>query len=382
MSMNTPDITLLKEAIWKRPQHAARTLSAHTGWRASISLLWACSVLLAGCSKPIADARFEVVDTGVWAIDSAKPIWLDNHRILFNSTETLTPGPGNRVVVWDINTKKITKTTLTEHLLCSRAGSVTYAITDKVSKKTTYYRGPIENIKEHPAPGPDMWIDPFFACDWVSRPKIADQDKLPLTGILIGENFTQIIAQWSEEPYEHQKRLKDRKPGIASGPKGKTLYHQNKADPGREIPFAAGIAYSEYLDVYLISRDYYSTKWSETRSFWLLQRSGELKEISYPETMLEGRNDVFPVKGGYLVYYSSGPLTETDNGDRGIYFLTDNGILQRLLIGEMAPQIESISPNGCMAAFVHADTIKQNLSETRPYRTVKYINFCQGGVTP
>lgn len=356
-----------------------------------IGLLLACVFLLAGCGKqsvgsPIPDSPYKVIDTGYWNAEVnplAEPLWLDNERIIFTSTESLTPGKGPySVKVWNIKTGKIASTDL-DSVRCARDGQVVYMKKGTSNNQWIYYRGPLENAKEHPAPNPDMKMDEVFDCDWVpkqtyGRPGLHTEGKFKL----LGDDYIEILeprTAWAE----HEKKIR-RQRGVKDtggpGSVGKAVYH-SMADKQREVPTLFWWHYSEFLDAY-ISSGYYDPEDTEAHSFWNLQRSGELKEIPYPKNMLVGRNDVYPLKGGYLVYYSDGSITETDNGNRGLYFINSNGVLQRLIIGEMAPGINSISPDGCKMAFNHANTIKENHSLTKPHRTIKYINFCQGGATP
>ena len=239
----------------------------------------------------------------------------------------------------------------------------------------TYYRGSLENATERPAPGPDMHIDRVFDCDWV--PKGLPLDRVPYRSKLFGENYLEIL-EIRRKPFEYQKRPRRRLEQWAEdlGPEGKIVYHRDESDSGRLLP-SGGISYSEYLDAYVVGHPYYDPQWLETRSFWILQRNGELKEVPYPETMPVGRNDVYPVKPGYVVHYRGGPLTEKENS-RGLY-LIEGGNVSRLIVGSVHGI--HISPDGCKVAFVHARNFEEDISVEKPHRTVKYIYFCQGGST-
>lgn len=368
----------------KQIDQVSSTFSTHASWVGPTILLWACAIFLVGCSKPIANSPFAVVDTGIWANGVETLIWLDNHRILFNSTETLTPSPRSQTVVWDTDTKTLARLPLIQEVICGRGGNIFYVIKDETSKNLTFYRGPLENIVEHPSPGADMRVDEVFDCDWVPAASHGQFGfgSYPAKSKLVGTNYINIIEPRTKLT-EYEKRLphsKNRVVENGSGSMGKRIFYANANDPGREVP-ALGLEYSEFLDSY-ISSGYYDPTDPEGRSFWILHRDGNMQEIFYPKTMLTGRNKVFPVKGGYLVDYGDGRITETDSGAQGLYFISATGTFQRLLIGEMAQKINGISPNGCMAAFSHANTIKENLSTTTPYRTIKYINFCHKGISP
>lgn len=342
--------------------------------------------VLAGCGKqsassPIPDSPYKVIDTGYWNAEVnplAEPLWLDNERVIFTSTESLTPGKEPyRVKVWDMSTGKIASTDL-ESVRCARDGQVVYTKKDPSRNQWVYYRGSLENAREHPAPGPDMRMDEVYDCDWVPMENYNDKP-LPHRFKLHGENYIEILEERTKL-LEYEKRPRDRRQEKETGDlgsKGTVVYHQNTNDPGRAMPPYSwdGITYSEFLDAYVVGRNYYDPKEPETRSFSILQRNGNLKEIPYPKATLVGRNDVYPVEPGYLVLYNSGPITETNPGDRGLY-LIQNEQVQRLIVGEMGHV--SISPDGCKASFTHARNIKEALSP-KFATTVKLINFCQGG---
>jgi hypothetical protein len=64
-----------------------------------------------------------------------------------------------------------------------------------------------------------------------------------------------------------------------------------------------------------------------------------------------------------------------DTGARGLYLMR-GGSVETVLTGEI--HAVSVSPDGCNAAFIHAKNTKEYLSQKKPYRTVKSINFCKG----
>ncbi|MES1999655.1 MAG: hypothetical protein V4446_10095 [Pseudomonadota bacterium] len=345
-----------------------------------ISLLAA----LTGCDRTVADSPYKVIDTGYWPAQVnplAEPLWLDNERIIFTSTESLVPGkPPYSGKVWNMATGKLTSTPL-DSVRCAREGQVVYTKKDPSSNQWVYSRGPLESAKEHPAPGADMRMDEFFDCDWVPKESAGQFGfaRYPAKSKLRGDNYVEILEPRTRLA-EHQKRPYDREQEKKTGDvgsKGKAIYHVSPDDQGREVPIRYW-TYSEFLKAY-ISAGYYDPKDPETRSFWILQRNGGLKEIPYPKAMLEGRNDIYPVKLGYLVQYSDGKYTETDPGDRGLYLMQGKQV-QRLIVG--AVHSVQISPDGCKAAFVHARNTNEYFSLKNPYRTIKLINFCQGGATP
>jgi len=288
--------------------------------------------------------------------------------------------------VFNIATGKVESTPL-QSFICVRDGQVFYTVRDKETDKVTYYRGPLGKAVEHPNPDGissvqiqdhSMVMDTVFDCDWV--PKVRLPESVPYRRKLLGKNYFEIIEKRTKL-YDYQKRpvdwKRERETGEDRGPEGRVLYHSDDSDPGRLMP-SGSFTYSEYLDAYVVGHEYYDPKYPETRSFWILQRNGDLKEIPYPKTTLVGRNDLFPVKPGYLVHYNGGPLTEKE-GTRGLYLIQGEQV-QRLIVGLVGGI--AVSSDGCKVAFIHARNIKEDLSTQKPYRTLKYINFCQGGATP
>jgi len=48
--------------------------------------------------------------------------------------------------------------------------------------------------------------------------------------------------------------------------------------------------------------------------------------------------------------------------------------LQKVAIGSFHHL--AVPPDGCHAAFIYSPTLKEYLSPTKPYRTLKLIDFC------
>jgi hypothetical protein len=255
--------------------------------------------------------------------------------------------------------------------VCARDGKVVYEkpvrLNDPKSPWLTY-RGTLEDMKEHPAPNPDMHLDEFYDCDWVPGKTFGFLRHNGQKSKLRGENYHEMLEK-SAGDTNHQWEYTDN----STGQKGQFIYHQNANSPSVVMPFTWP-TYSEYLDAY-VSAGYYDPKELKTSHFSILQRNGDLKQVTYPKNMLVGSVDVYPVKPGYLLDYNSGPFSSTNSGDRGLYLMQGNQV-QRLIIGTHSQIV--ISPDGCKAAFSHASTVNQNLSRIKPYRTIKYINFCQG----
>lgn len=338
----------------------------------------------AGCDKKsVADSPYKVIDTGYWNADLttlAEPLWLDNERISFTSTESLTPGKGpTRVKVWNMTTGKIVSTDL-ERLQCVREGQVVFIKKDPSSEQWLYYRGPLENAKKHPAPAPGMRMDNVYDCDWVPMENYSNKP-LPHRFKLRGENYVEILEERTKLlGYEKNNRDRRREKETGDlGVKGKIVYHRAANDPGREMPPYSwdGITYSEFLDAYTVGKNYYDPKEPETHSFWILQRNGDLKEIPYP-TLHEGQLELYPLKLGYLVEFRNDPI-DADPFVNGLYLMQGEQ-MQRLIAGSILGV--QVSPDGCKVAFSHAKKVEDRFWLPKPKNTVKLINFCQENTTP
>ncbi len=356
---------------------------------------WWRGVLQAGSGLP--DAPYRVVDTGYWPAQvnpRAEPLWLDTERLLFTSTATLRPGRSpHRVQVLNLATQQLTSTVLEDVIVeCARAGQVVYAKKDYPNRRVTHYRGALGKAKEYPNPDGSasmnladhtMQIDARFDCDWVPR-KTAGYIPFPIGSKykLLGENYLERVADNSALPQseERARRSVNEQAAGHRASSSKVVYHQNADDPGREVPYAWW-QYSEYLDAY-VGSGFYDPANPKRRHFRILRRDGDLKEIPYPPALLIGRTDVYPVRVGYVVHYTGGSLMEKKHSQglyknsRGLYLIEGNQV-SRLIVGYV--EGVHVSPDGCKTAFSHADTLEIDLSLTQPHRTVKYIDFCEGG---
>lgn len=353
-------------------------------------LILAAASALSGCdAKSRVGSPYKVIDTGYWnaGVNSlTEPLWLDNERILFPSTESLAPGKRPyHVKVLNTITGKLVSTHF--HLaMCVRDGVAVFREKNE-SGKWIEYRGTPESYREELGSrrhlgqySPGQMFDMNFDCGWVPVRNYNDKP-LPHRFKLHGENYTEVLEKRTKR-FEYQKRPVDRKreqeTGEHLGPEGKVFYHRDENDPGRIMP-SGGISYSEFLGAYVVGHGYYSPKWPETRSFSILQRNGDLQEIPYPKTLHEGQLELYPIKLGYLVKYHSDPIPGTDPFNKALYLMQGEQ-MRRLITGSI--HHVSISPDGCKAAFIHAKNIKEDISTQKPHRTVKLINFCQGVSTP
>jgi len=69
-------------------------------------------------------------------------------------------------------------------------------------------------------------------------------------------------------------------------------------------------------------------------------------------------------------------LTMRESGNNGLWLLQGDKA-QRVIIGNIHGT--SVSPDGCRVVFTHAKNVEEYLSTKKPYRTIKIINFCEGG---
>lgn len=342
---------------------------------------------LSGCDSKdeIVAAPYQVIDTGFWNEEHHnQPLWLDNDRILFASSENLKangPGP-THLKIFNTRTGQL-ETSALSFALCVTNGIGIFSGVDGDTQKPTLYRGTPENYHLEPQHPDDTQLDTTFDCDWVPKqPYEIAPDGYARKFKLRGENYGEVIEP-ATAVYEFMKRPRDRRQEQETGNKGsvgKNLYHQNinhLNHPGTLMPPAVsgGIRYSEFLDAYVVSTNRYDPNYPETRSFSILHSNGELETIQYPKTMLPGNNDIYPVKAGFLVHYQGRIISETDSGTTGLYLITGDEI-QRVIIGIFGHVV--VSPDGCKAAIAHADTLQEDLFKPVSKRTIKFINFCQG----
>ncbi len=272
------------------------------------------------------------------------------------------------LTVWNPNSGKVDFYHQAFGFQCVRKGEVLFWENSGPNWKApkweaTIYRGTVENPQEHPAPGPDMQIDSSFDCDWVP-----------------GENFGRVPIK---APYQYKLKGKNHIKFVelpSNSSPGKMIYHEKPGAKGMLLPFylslAYHISYSDFLDAYVIVGDKCSVyPKADTRSFWILERDGNLKSVPYPQSIQKGYVErIYPLKRGYLARYSQ-ENKGTHHVDRGLQFI-ENEKSVRLITGDIGSV--SVSPDGCKAAFIHANNIKEYFSQTKPYRTVKVIDCCGG----
>ena len=342
-------------------------------------LFFAFLFVILGCRDQESAFPYKILDSGIWAEEAGieSTGWIDNEHVLFITNKTLKPSGSipmaKFLTVWNPDSGKVDFYHQAFGFQCVRKGNVFFwensGSNSKATKwESTIYRGNVKNPKEHPAPRPSMEIDSSFDCDWVP-----------------GESFGRAPVR-----APHTYKLKDKNyieftelPSNSS--QGKMIYHEKPGTKGIPLPFylslAYHISYSEFLDAYVIVGDKHSVyPKPDTRSFWILERSGQLKSIPYPQSLLKGAvENIYPLKRGYLARYSQDQKKGAGSDDRGLW-LIDGEKSVRLIVGDMGSV--AVSPGGCRAAFIHAKNIKEYFSQKNPYRTVKVIDFCEGENKP
>jgi hypothetical protein len=241
-------------------------------------ILVVVAALCTGCSKKNEASEYKVVDSGVWSAESTNPktVWLDNDRVVFVSTKTLNPGPDPKfLTIWNTSTGMVELSHQVTGLACGRNGQVFFTTKNDATGKRNHYRGPIENSQEHPAPNPDMHLDDIIDCDWVPK------------------------ATWSTSPlsYPHTRKLREENHFTTverntPTSKGKVIYYEMPGSEGKEMPLyllSKNISYSEFLDAYMVDNGLYDSSNQERGLFLILERSGNLKDVPFPKSMLKGR---------------------------------------------------------------------------------------------
>ena len=157
------------------------------------------------------------------------------------------------------------------------------------------------------------------------------------------------------------------------------MYYEKPDGKPVTLPFQLGgwngyeVSYIERLDSYLVSPDQYYV--DKPIQIWWLERNGTVRKEPLPDSLrfpYAGVISFHPVKGGILVDYGGGSLS----GDAGGYLVHDGKVTR---ITKQPISAVSVSPDGCIIAFEHARNTKEYYSSQKPYRTLKFINLCEGG---
>ncbi|TAN41565.1 MAG: hypothetical protein EPN22_15045 [Nitrospirae bacterium] len=324
-----------------------------------------------GCDRKGISAEFKVVDSGAWIGSSnfQQTWWLDNERVLFISNKALSPSAAPQMItIWNVKTGQIDFSHPSKAIICVQDGQVFFATKDEATGKRKHYRGTLENPQEYPMPGPNMRIDDRFDCDWVPKFSRAVPYKIKLKG----DNYLEIT----------EERL-----GAPVFSSGKTRYYERLDMTPIPLPVYTdlslpySIRFNQLRNAYLISPAGYIPG-DNRHSMWWLSRDGQLTQVPFPKKIIlpvQGgfTGGVRPLREGFLILYNGGgTMSMTNTGARGLYRIKRDD-MEKVLLGEIHGL--SISPDGCRAAFSHARNTKEDLSLTKPYRTVKTINFCEGG---
>lgn len=345
-----------------------------------VVLMQLLTFLICGCSKAEQSSPYKVVDSGAWVHFGGaqeRTFWLDNDRVIFVSTSSLKPGSGpNMLTIWTPTTGKIGRSHRGEAIKCVQKGVVAFNSRDEAGK-FHLYRGTLDKLQDISSSDRNLWFDEYFDCNWTERTPLV----LPYFQKLKDDNWLEIISRESVEPFAY----------------GEARYYESRGSTPVTLPVFADmegnykIKYNELRNAYFISPGKYYPDDAHYHSIWWLKRDGTVSEEplpipfsfvkSLPKTLPKGHSQgaltFFPLKNGYLIHSGlGGTKSMTDIGLEGLYLLAENKI-GKVLLG--AIHGISISPDGCSVAFVHAKNTQEYLSQTQPYRTVKSINFCNGG---
>lgn len=325
-----------------------------------------------GCNRQESPLLFQIVDSEVWCSNTAggeKTYWLDNDRVLFLSSREYSPnGSASALTVWNPASGQVKSFHGVSNLICSEGGTIFFASRDDASAIPQFYRGPLENLVEHPPLSSGLVWDRNFECDWATP---GSRAKVPFLIKLKGENFLEVLEY---ETYSLKSGIQH----------GEVQYYERLNSPSVPLPIYAEpagnytIEFNRSRNAYFIGPRQYYPDDPYYHSVWWLERDGTLtKEPFLPKmSWTSGASlRVYPLKDGYLVHYQGGKATMTSTGPMGLYLMQGEKV-DPVLLGMVAGV--SVSPDGCNAAFVHARTIKEYLSCDKPHRTVKAINFCNG----
>lgn len=330
-----------------------------------ITLMSVVVIASTGCKKEEPPRSYKIIDTGMWTSVPGDPIkWLDNERVLFPSNEKLTPGGGPaRMTVWKPATGQVEFFQPWSGDLCVEDAQVVYGVNDATGKKTTYYRGPVENPQEYPPPRPDMYMRRNYGCGWTDKDSRVGLSAGPYLIKMKDENYLDIINSSND----------------LNGGDRIAVYYERTGAKAVQLPFhldGKGYYRPEYIEwrnAYFISPNHYHP--NQPLHLWWLQRDGRILEEPLPTSLpfpMEGGIDFFPTPNGIFIHYSGGDPRK----DSGGYLLKDGNIDR--IFSDSGRGVE-LSPDGCRVVFDHADNFKAYFSKVKPYRTLKIIDFCSQG---
>lgn len=315
-------------------------------------------------------ASFKRIDSGIWTYpgSSEKTYWLDNERVLMISNKTLAPtlSPEPKfMTIWNVKTGQINLSHELTTLFCAQDDIVFFGHQGK------HYRGPLESPQEHIPPDKNVRMDEDFDCDWAP---MFNRANVPYKIKLKNNNYLEILKE--------STLTKELKPSL-----GESRYYESLVSPPVPLPVHVdlfgpySIRFNQLRNAYFISPGMYAPKDSYYDSMWWLQRDGKLTHEPFPKNhplRSQGGLRIHPLRDGYLVDYSGGGTNSmTNTGARGLYLIQGDN-MQKILLG--AIHAVSVSPDGCRTAFSYAKNTKEDVSRTKPYRTMQSINFCDGRI--
>ena len=336
---------------------------------------------------------YKVVDSGFWSAPSNKTFWLDNHRVMFKSNEALAPGPDYKITVWDTSTGEVSFSHPWEKgsaVICVKDGQVFYHTRNQKNNKSTFYRGPLDQLQPCPRPNKNMVIDERMDCDWEYRSGQYESPggPYPYEYRLLGMNYLRVVGRMDDSnlaPQTNAVRMTQEDQSIKEDSSAlntlKVVYYERPGSPGVVLPVQFGrrgdcgfynIQYIKWKNAYFFSPGQYYE--NIVPRVWWLSPHGKAKEEKLPQNLpfTTALISFYPVRAGLFVTIGGYP------NEPGAYLIQD---------GKVTPLIKypvfdvSISPDGCKAAFGHTTNMRKLGHGYDKDRTIKMIDFCKNEVT-
>nr|WP_319392707.1 hypothetical protein [uncultured Desulfobacter sp.] len=351
-------------------------------------------------SQGLSRSDYKVVDSGFWVSPTRKILWLDNHRIMFQSNQTLSPDRydyegGFKNVVWDTSdgTVSFAGSWKKSRIVCAKEDQVVCVKMDPLKNQTAWYRGPLGYLKPYPRPDEDMIIDKEFDCAWEPKKDIWDylgvSRPYPWKYRLCGMNYLEFVEREIDpNPMPHcrlmdiiperrtQAEIARQTPFIE-----KAIYYERAGGEGIPLPINFGgwskcklytIRYIEWKTAYFLYTGKYYDEYP-IRAWWINSK-GRIVEKKFPVKLpiLSGSEiSIYPVKPGYFL--------KVWGAQRPNAYLIEDDKIKELIKYPIIGRV-SVSPDGCKAAFAHTTNIRKLAFGNDKDRTIKIINFCKNEV--
>src|SRR3989344_9305208 len=363
------------------------------------SLLGLCCYLLLNCvaceaKEQTGPSSYPVYDSGAWADGTGIPdiFWLDNNRVLFRGSEESEkrkqPQGRFNLSIWDIGksvgaySKGVDRIQGTLGRLCYREEIVFYPLLEKDAKGNGQYKyGKLGQEKTFIRPKSAKTILDTMNC-----------------------RLHDVEALMKERKGHAIRQLLDRHGYLDLGPLGgdkNNFVNFHRAD-GKviELPLRKGnlwapeqLDYVAFKDAYFISTYYYDDThrrssgnvWPKTvtRNVWWFYPDGRVEAVKFPDGpwvketkpgsgYVTYNTKLYSTRDGYFL--SAGEVKNTkDPGTAGAYFLRD-GKLTKLIGGNFRDP--TVSPDGCMVAFVHYPYADATIADDPAPITLKAVDLC------